>query len=127
MEAEIKELVGNPMLAVGAKRVPCAQDELSTAIAEAYSRHNQPPDRTFDRFFSLVRDSVDGQAARKGYTDKGPDGDNSLFQFTHAIGADRGHSIGEIIYKAAEYMHEPREVLLIKICGWAYMLWRFSK
>jgi hypothetical protein len=34
------------------------------------------------------------------------------------------HGIGEIVYKCAEYLKNPREVLLVKIAGWSYILWR---
>jgi hypothetical protein len=82
-------------------------------------------DKSFEEFARMVLDSVDGQARRKGYTVNGADGDNALFQFTSAIGAANGHAIGEIIYKATEYMNEPREVLLFKIAGWSFLLWKF--
>ena len=81
--------------------------------------------RNFDSFMSLVRDSVDGQAARKGYTANGADGDNALYRFTKEIGVSDGHSIGEMIYKLVEYVKEPREVILIKVAGWSFLMWKY--
>jgi hypothetical protein len=84
-------------------------------------------DKSFEEFARMVLDSVDGQARRKGYTANGADGDNKLYQFTQSIGASSGHSMGEIIYKATEYMSLPREVLLLKIAGWAFMEWKYGE
>lgn len=83
--------------------------------------------KNFEGFVSLIRDCVDGQAKRKGYTANGADGDNQLYRFTQSIGASSGHSMGEIIYKATEYMSLPREVLLLKIAGWAYLEWKYGE
>lgn len=85
------------------------------------------PTRSLDSFFALVRDSLEGQAKRKGYNETGPDAENKLYEFTKHIGASAGHSIGEIIYKATEYMKQPREVLLIKIAAWAYLEWKYFR
>jgi hypothetical protein len=79
--------------------------------------------RAFEDFAKLVRDSVEGQAKRKGYTDNDTGGDNKLAQITQILGIGDAHGIGEIIYKATEYLKNPREVLLIKIAGWCYILW----
>lgn len=83
--------------------------------------------RTLAEFFRLIQDSLGPQASRKGYSDSGPDGDNLLYQFTNSIGASAGHSMGEVIYKATEYMKEPREVLLVKIASWCAMEFRYGK
>lgn len=80
--------------------------------------------RTFEEFSKLVRDSVDGQAKRKGYTENGVEGENKLAEISRLLGITAAHGIGEIVYKAAEYLKNPREVLLIKISGWAYILWK---
>lgn len=78
-------------------------------------------------FFRLVEESLGMHAARKGYSENGADGENLLYQFTTSIGAGSGHAIGEIIYKATEYMKDPREVLLVKVCGWALLEWRYGQ
>ena len=83
--------------------------------------------RTLNDFNKLVQESLEKHAERKGYNDTGADGDNMLYQFTKHIGASNGHSMGEIIYKATEYMKEAREVLLIKIAAWAFLEWKYFK
>lgn len=75
-------------------------------------------------FFAAVRSSVDAHAARKNYTDNGPDGENKMLAVMVLLGIDVPHGIGEIIYKAAEYLKTPRRVLLEKIAGWAFCVWR---
>jgi len=40
------------------------------------------------------------------------------------LGIAAPHGIGEIIYKCAEFLKTPRKVLLVKIAGWAFILWR---
>lgn len=82
-------------------------------------------ERTFKEFMRQVEDSLDGHAKRKGYSDNGTDGANPLYEFEVAIGAAPAHAMGEIIYKATEYLREAREVLLIKIAGWAYLEWKY--
>lgn len=83
-------------------------------------------DRTFAAFIKLVKESLEEHAARKGYNKKSIDSENPLYESEVAIGSEPGHTIGEIRYKAAEYIEEPREVLPVKIAGWAYLLWRFT-
>ena len=80
-------------------------------------------ERTLDAFLALVKDSVDGQAKRKGYTDNGVDGPNKLAEITKLIGIQAAHGVGECVYKLVEYLKNPREVLLIKVAGWMYILW----
>ena len=80
--------------------------------------------RTFDEFLAAVKDSVDGQAKRKNYASNGLDGKNQLLEVGKLLNFEPQHGIGEIVYKCAEYLKDPREVLLIKIAGWAYILWK---
>jgi len=80
--------------------------------------------RTFDEFAKQVRESVDAHAKRKGYTENDLDGENKLAAITGLLGIRAQHGVGEIIYKATEYLKNPREVLLVKIAGWAYILWK---
>jgi hypothetical protein len=81
-------------------------------------------ERTFEQFMQAVRESCEKHAQRKGYTDGGIDGPNQLLGVCSALGIHHQHSIGEIIYKAAEFLRTPRPVLLEKISGWAWMIWR---
>lgn len=83
--------------------------------------------RTLNDFNKLVQESLEKHAERKGYNLTGADGDNKLYEFTKHIGASGGHSMGEIIYKATEYMKDAREVLLIKIAAWAFLEWKYFK
>ena len=78
-------------------------------------------------FFKLVEESLGIHAARKGYSENGADGENLLYRLTAESGISSGHAMGEILYKALEYAKEPREVLLIKICGWALLEWRYGQ
>jgi hypothetical protein len=84
-------------------------------------------EKTFDAFTKAVRDSVEGHAKRKNYTNEGADGANQLLKVCALLGIHEQHSIGEIIYKAAEYLKAPaptKRILLEKIAGWAFVLWR---
>ena len=78
-------------------------------------------------FFKLVEESLGIHAARKGYSENGADGENLLYQFTASVGMSAGHSMGEVVYKATEYMKEPREVLLVKIAAWCLLEHRFGQ
>src|SRR5262249_36238343 len=83
----------------------------------------QSKERTIERFFEEVKDSVEGQAKRKGYTDNDLGGPNKLSEITKIIGIQRAHAVGECVYKLVEYLKNPRQVLLVKVSGWCYMLW----
>lgn len=82
--------------------------------------------KTFAEFCKVVKESLEEHAARKGYHKKSIDEPNALYESEVAVGSEPGHTIGEIRYKAAEYMEEPRDVLPIKIAGWCYLLWRYT-
>jgi hypothetical protein len=73
-----------------------------------------------------VKESLEEHAARKGYNKAKIDDPNPLYEGEVSVGSEPGHSVGEIRYKAAEYVEEPREVLPVKIAGWAYLLWRYT-
>jgi hypothetical protein len=79
---------------------------------------------SFAAFSKAVEDSITAHAKRKNYTDNGPDGLNKMLVVMNALGLHEHHAIGEIIYKAGEYLKTPRRVLLEKIAGWAFVLWR---
>lgn len=79
---------------------------------------------SFDAFMSAVRSSVDDHAKRKNYSDNGPDGHNKLLVVMRELDIHKAHACGEIVYKVAEYLRAPRRVMLEKIAGWAYVIWR---
>lgn len=83
--------------------------------------------RTFEEFAAAVKDSCEGQANRKGYTASTIDGPNQLCEVGQLMNFEPQHGIGEIVFKCREYLVNPREVLLVKIAGWAYILWRSGK
>lgn len=80
--------------------------------------------RTFEEFSKQVRESCELHARRKGYTESDVDGPNRALQITSIAGISTAHGIGEIIYKALEYLKSPRELLLVKMAGWCYIIWR---
>jgi hypothetical protein len=86
-----------------------------------------PKGNTLDDFFNAVRSSVNDHAKRKNYTDDGADGDNKLLIVMSALGIHTPHAIGEIVYKCAEYLRCPRRVILEKIAGWAFVIWRENR
>jgi hypothetical protein len=79
--------------------------------------------KRFEEFLEAVRDSVEAQAKRKNYSDNGVSGVNKLMEVGRLLNYEPQHGIGEIIYKCSEYLTNPREVLLVKIAGWAGVLW----
>jgi hypothetical protein len=81
-------------------------------------------DNSFDAFFSAVRDSCENHAKRKNYTTNDINGPNQLFTIMQTLGINKAHSVGEIIYKCAEYLKTPRRVLMEKVAGWAWIVWR---
>lgn len=83
--------------------------------------------QSFEAFARGIKESVEGQAQRKGYRTTTIDGDNQLADFMHSQGLGQPHGISEIIYKALEFKRAPRRVLLEKIAGWAFILWQRCK
>jgi len=81
-------------------------------------------DNSFAGFSAAVKESVEGQAQRKGYRTTQVDGANEIADFMHAQGLGQPHGISEIIYKSLEFKRAPRRVLLEKIAGWAFILWQ---
>jgi hypothetical protein len=85
------------------------------------------PEKTFAAFMEAVKDSVEGHARRKNYTTGGADDENQLLKVAQILGIHDQHCVGEIIYKCAEYLKAPAEtkkILLLKVAGWAFILWR---
>lgn len=79
---------------------------------------------SFDAFAAAVRSSCDQHAKRKNYSDNGTDGHNRMISVMVEMGIHAPHCVGEIVYKCAEYLRTPRRVLLEKVAGWAYVLWK---
>jgi hypothetical protein len=89
-----------------------------------------PIDKTLDKFFAAVRDSVEGHAKRKNYTEHDADGPNQLLQVMTILGMHEQHALGEIIYKCAEMLKAPpatKRLLCEKIAGWSWTIWREIK
>ncbi len=82
---------------------------------------------SYAAFSKAVEDSINGHAKRKGYTDNDPSGDNKLANAMKQMGIHEAHCIGEIVYKCAEWLKCPRRVLMEKVAGWAYLVWRETK
>ena len=80
---------------------------------------------SFDEFARQARDLVDAQAASKGYNSTGAEGPNALFDFTHNMGLS--HAEGEIVYKVVRWHSKRDKADLLKIVGWAFLLWIHSK
>lgn len=87
----------------------------------------KPENDSLDSFFLAVRSSVTEHAQRKNYTDGGADSENKMLTVMKALGIDVPHGIGEIVYKCAEYLRAPRRVLLEKVAGWAFVVWRENR
>jgi hypothetical protein len=81
-------------------------------------------DNSFAAFMKAVESSVDGHAKRKGYTDNDPDGQNKLALAMQQLGIHEAHCIGEIVYKCAEWLKSPRRVLMEKVAGWSWLVWK---
>ena len=81
-------------------------------------------DRTFEVFAAEVEQLLGGTAGGKGYSDKGPDGPNQLYEFVHSATGDHGHAAGEIIYKVVRYMRKRNPEDLLKAAAWAFLIWR---
>ena len=80
--------------------------------------------KTFDDFIKEVRDSCETHAKRKNYTDEDIDGRNQLVNVMQILGLSAPHGVGEIIYKCAEFLKTPRPLLMVKVAGWAWIIWR---
>ena len=85
-----------------------------THLADAFTQED---------FLNEIRDTCTGFAARKGYTNGGPEESNDLGPILKGMGVARDHGVGEIIAKCAEFRREPRRVVAMKIAGWAWRMW----
>jgi len=81
--------------------------------------------RTFGSFIIRVRESLDRNAAKKGYNDSGAEGHNELYDFCNHFFP--GHALGEIVHKCVRYSKKRNKEDLIKIAAWAYLEWLHDK
>ena len=81
-------------------------------------------DQSFEGFTEQVRATIELHARRKGYTTGGGEEGNVAGEILKLLGIAVPHEIGEIIYKAVEFLKTPRRVILEKIAGWCYIAWR---
>lgn len=95
-----------------------------STLGKGLSMEGKKTEKSFEVFSESVRDSCEGQARRKNYTQNDANGPNQLSEVGKLLNFEPQHGIGEIVYKCAEYLRNPREVLLVKIAGWAFILWR---
>jgi hypothetical protein len=79
---------------------------------------------SLEDFFAGVRASCTEHAVRKGYTKSGPDEGDVLGGILNAMGVSTAHGVGEIITKLVEYRKSPRRVLMEKVGGWAWSVWK---
>jgi len=94
-------------------------------MPQGLQQDHQP--NNFDSFAAAVRDTLNKHAERKNYTDNGADGPNKLCNVMQELGIHEAHCIGEIIYKCAEWLRAPRKVLMEKVAGWAFLVWKATK
>lgn len=85
---------------------------------------------SFEDFTNAVRESVEAHAKRKGYRRTSESsGPNELADFMRSIQLSdkvtlgQAHAAAEIVYKAIEFLQDPRPVVLEKISGWAWIAW----
>lgn len=81
--------------------------------------------RTFEQFVAEVKDSVENHAKRKNYTTGDVNDHNQLASALNELGIHHQHSIGEIVYKCAEFLKDPKPLLMIKVAGWAWIIWKY--
>jgi hypothetical protein len=81
-------------------------------------------DKSLEEFLEAVRSSCTTHAQRKGYASE--DGDK-LGPVLEDMGVIVDHGIGEIVTKLMEYRVTQKRVLLEKIAGWAWTLWKRTK
>jgi hypothetical protein len=61
------------------------------------------------------------KSVNKGYGPMQPDSPNQLYEFMQAFFSD-DHALGEIVYKAIRYKNKRNPDDLVKIAGWAWLV-----
>ena len=84
-------------------------------------------ERTWDEFVSQAHSMLNGEAAKKGYNEAGPDARNPLYEFVEWVNGGPAHGVGEGIYKLVRYSKKRNPEDLAKLAAWAFLMWRHHK
>jgi hypothetical protein len=81
------------------------------------------PDANYPSFDSFVGEikQLFGKSVSKGYGPMKPDDPNQLYDFMQTFFSD-DHALGEIVYKAIRYKNKRNPEDLVKIAGWAWLV-----
>lgn len=83
--------------------------------------------RTFEQFVSAVQESLGKHAKRKGYAESEDiNGRQPAMESRIAMQLEPQYCLGEIVSKMREYQQEPRGVVLEKMAGLIFLLWRYE-
>lgn len=85
---------------------------------EALSADSKSP--SFESFVGEVK-QLFGKSVSKGYGPMQPDDPNPLYDFMQTFFSD-DHALGEIVYKAIRYKNKRNPEDLVKIAGWAWLV-----
>jgi hypothetical protein len=84
-------------------------------------------ERTFERFVQNVQDSLGKHAKRKGYAESEDiNGAQPAMESRIALRLEPQYCLGEMVSKMREYQCEPKAVLLEKMAGLLFLLWRYE-
>lgn len=78
------------------------------------------PAPSFEAFVGEVR-TLFAHSVSKGYGPMQPDDSNQLYEFMQSFFSD-DHALGEIVYKAIRYKNKRNPEDLVKIAGWAWLV-----
>jgi hypothetical protein len=79
-----------------------------------------PQSPSFESFVGEVK-QLFGKSVSKGYGPMQPDDPNPLYDFMQTFFSD-DHALGEIVYKAIRYKNKRNPEDLVKIAGWAWLV-----
>jgi hypothetical protein len=88
------------------------------------------PERRFEEFVEEVYALLAPKSASKGYSEDGPNGRNSAYEFVEEHIDEKSphaHALGEIIYKAIRYARKRDKEDALKIAAWAFLIWKYHK
>ncbi len=83
-------------------------------------REEMFPAPSFEAFIGEVR-TLFAHSVSKGYGPMQPDDPNALYEFMQSFFSD-DHALGEIVYKAIRYKNKRNPEDLVKIAGWAWLV-----
>lgn len=78
------------------------------------------PAPPFESFVEEIRQLFQ-KSVNKGYGPQRPDAKNPLYEFMRSFFSD-DHALGEIVYKAIRYKNKRNPEDLVKIAGWAWLV-----